>query len=210
MIFEVSKAKNLLTSPAPAPTSTTTTTSTPTDTVTAMAARRGVTSPTKTRPPPLPVSPANIKAAPPLPLKQKPLWSPSAPNHVKHKEAQMVPRETPAVDLEREIETCLQALARQADIYHKLRSHLKLEAKCRAKEGLKVRDITKALNQVGLKLGPAGVTAMARRITQTQPGQKSPEEIPAEVLKEYLLGLKLQKKTVALGLARSQEATGSH
>ena len=35
---------------------------------------------------------------------------------------------------------------------------------------------------------------MARRITQTQPGQKSPEEIPAEVLKEYLLGLKLQKK----------------
>jgi hypothetical protein len=54
--------------------------------------------------------------------------------------------------------------------------------------------ITKALGQLGLKLGPAGVAAMTRRITQTPPGQSSPDEIPATLLREYLLGLKLQKK----------------
>jgi hypothetical protein len=53
----------------------------------------------------------------------------------------MVPLETPEVDLEKEIETCLKALARQADVYYKLRSKLKLESKCKSNESLKTREV---------------------------------------------------------------------
>ena len=63
------------------------------------------------RHPPPPVSPARIKAAPTPPIKTKPLWSPSATQNAKKQETFEVPLETPELDLEREIESCLQVSA---------------------------------------------------------------------------------------------------
>jgi len=64
------------------PTTTTTTTTT-------------TTPPRQPRPPPVHVDVPPIKPAPPLPLAQKPLWSPSAVAHQKMKQSVLVPLSTP-------------------------------------------------------------------------------------------------------------------
>ncbi|GMI10378.1 hypothetical protein TrVE_jg5615 [Triparma verrucosa] len=193
-LFEVSKVESTLTSPAPAPVVAAAVpvgAGSSSSGVTAMAARRGVSSPPRKREPPPPVSPVHIKAAPTPPLAQKPLWSPSAPQNSKSKEAFEVPIETPQLDLEREIETCLKALCRQADTYFKLRSKLGLDE--RGDEEVKMYDVTKALSGLGLKLGPAGQHAMFRRVCGTNSEEATPSAIPASTLRAYFLKLKLSK-----------------
>ncbi|GMH65290.1 hypothetical protein TrLO_g12538 [Triparma laevis f. longispina] len=188
-LFEVAKVDSTLTTPAVvAPVATPGSVSSG---VTAMAARRGVSSPPKKRDPPPPVSPARIKAAPTPPLAQKPLWSPSAPHNNKNKEAFEIAIETPQLDLEREIETCLKALCRQADTYFKLRSKLGLDDK--GDEEIKMVEVTKALSGLGLKLGPAGQHAMFRRVCGTGSEDDTPAGVPASMLRDYFLNLKLSK-----------------
>jgi len=190
-IFEVSKIETSLTSTATTTAAAAAPSSSSVDTAqTAMAARRGV-SPPKRQPPP-PVSPARIKPAPTPPIKTKPLWSPSASQNAKKQEAFEVPLETPELDLEREIESCLQALCRQADSYHKLRSKLGLVG--REDVEIKASEITKALSTLGLKLGPAGITALMRRASATPGDAPTPAALSSSVLRDYLLKLKLSRR----------------
>ena len=196
-ILEVSKVPNSLTSPVVDVAAASSGGGGAPDSATAIAARRrAAASPAKSRPAPQPVSPAKIKVPDPLPLKQKPLWSPSAPNHMKMTSEIEIPRDTPEIDLENEIETCLKALAKQADMYHKLRSKLNLDVRCGREESstISVAEITKALGSLGLKLGQAGQVAMVRRICATPPSDsETPKAIDARKLRQYLLNLKLSK-----------------
>jgi hypothetical protein len=174
-VFDVSKVTTSLSVPIASPKTTEATPITTNDapTTTAMAARRGVTSPPRApRPKPPPVNVPPIKPAAPLPLAQKPLWSPSAPAHEKAFAPVSVATNAPAIDLEREIEACLKTLARQSDMYHKLRARLNLDEKAgvggeAGGATISAREITKALADLGLKLGPAGIAVMLRAVSGT-------------------------------------------
>jgi len=160
-------------------------------TTTAMAARRGVKSPPRPpRPKPPPVIVPPIKPAAPLPLSQKPLWSPSALNNEKASAPVSVSANTPEIDLEKEIEKALKNLARQSDTYHKLRAKLRLDSR---DDVISAREITKALADLGLKLGAAGIAVMMRRVSATEVGEDTPPGLDAKTLRAYLLKLKLNK-----------------
>ena len=91
------------------------------------------------------------------------------------------------------LQSSFQALCRQADSYHKLRSKLGLINKDVPDE-VKASGITKALSTLGLKLGPAGITALMRRVSATPGDASTPTALEASVLRDYLLKLKLSRR----------------
>ena len=206
-IFDVSKASNSLTTPTPlaptvivaapalAPAASAASAAAPTsvvDNIFVAPAKRlasATSSPPKVRVPPPVVNVPAIKPAPPLPLAQKPMWSPSASNHSKATTPFEVQIETKDEELERQIKDCLASVVKQADTYHKLRVRLDIGKQVTTPREVSGRELATAMADVGLKLGPRGVAAIVRLVGTSQSGG-----VDAEALRNYLLQLKLKKK----------------